>query len=220
MNVKSTQSIMVVLGEAVSANQLAVAVSYEDDNATTIAATAFDSYTVFTNNTTPVAAISSPSVGTVRRPKNIGINNCDTVSHTVEVYELDGVTVVPLVKLILLPNSTLEWKPSHSWTVLPSGTGYSYQGKTSTSSTPYAVVSNDVIIYVDSSGGNKVVNLPAASGGGRLLTIKSIGSGGYTVTVTPNGADTIDGAVSFAMYDSECITIQDEASGAWYSCAF
>ncbi|NQU58993.1 MAG: hypothetical protein HQ513_17315 [Rhodospirillales bacterium] len=69
---------------------------------------------------------------------------------------------------------------------------------------PYTVASltADTLITVTTSGGNVVINLPAASGesDSRLLGINKNGATN-TITINPNGADTIGGAASFVQYD-------------------
>ena len=57
------------------------------------------------------------------------------------------------------------------------------------------------------------VNLLAATGSRRELKISSINDG--VVTVTPNGADTINGEVSQAIYNGSCMVIEDYAVNKW-----
>jgi len=81
-----------------------------------------------------------------------------------------------------------------------SGSTISVNGVTSTTSTPYAPAATDFIILVNSTGGAKVVNLPApASNLGRILHIKKFDTSGNTVTVNPNASETIDGASSYIL---------------------
>ncbi len=85
----------------------------------------------------------------------------------------------------------------------------------STSTTPYTILSTDFLICVDTSAGNKTINLPKATGGGRMLKIANVASSGNNAVVTPNGADTINGGGSSSVADSNCLTIIDYASGKW-----
>ena len=58
--------------------------------------------------------------------------------------------------------------------------------------------------------------LPAATGSGQEYVIKKVDSGTGTVAVTPNGTDTIDGAVSFTLSAQyKYVRLIDGASGAW-----
>jgi hypothetical protein len=70
--------------------------------------------------------------------------------------------------------------------------GY-HQQKTVVNTTPYNVTIDDTILVVDSTGGNRVINLPSiASYPGKMLYIhKTVRAN--TLIVTPNGGDTIDG---------------------------
>jgi hypothetical protein len=61
------------------------------------------------------------------------------------------------------------------------------------------------------------VQLPAATGTGRILNIKKIDASASTVTLTPDGAETIDGAGSYIITTQWTnITIQDGGAGTWY----
>ena len=66
-----------------------------------------------------------------------------------------------------------------------------------TDSTPYTVLSTDMVITIDAFLGNKVVDLPAvATSQGRVLYIKKNDASANTVTVDASGAETIDGATT------------------------
>ena len=59
--------------------------------------------------------------------------------------------------------------------------------------TPYTVGAADGAIFMDATGGNGIVNLPAATDR-REITVKNSAAAAVlnTVAVTPNGAETID----------------------------
>jgi len=73
---------------------------------------------------------------------------------------------------------------------------------TSTSSTPYVVLTTDEYVAVDSSGGAKTVQLPNGPTTGRTFTIKdktgSAATNNITVT-TVGGSVNLDGATTFVM---------------------
>jgi len=72
--------------------------------------------------------------------------------------------------------------------------------RVSTSATPYNVTANtQVVIYVDASGGNKVVNLPACTGQLHSITVKKIDTTYNTVTVTRTGSDTIESVLGYSL---------------------
>jgi len=65
--------------------------------------------------------------------------------------------------------------------------------RVTTSASPYNITANtEVVIYVDASQNNKVVNLPAATGQLQSITIKKIDTTFNTVTVTSTGSDTVE----------------------------
>lgn len=87
-----------------------------------------------------------------------------------------------------------------SLTTTATSTTISVNGVTSTTTTPYAPASTDFIILVNSTGGAKVVDLPAvASNLGRILHIKKFDTSGNTVTINRNSTDMIDGATSYVL---------------------
>jgi hypothetical protein len=74
-------------------------------------------------------------------------------------------------------------------------------------------------VLVDSTAANRVITLPVATGKYRYHIKKTVAAN--LVTVTPNGADTIQGAatrVLTAQYES--CTIYSDGSGIWYIEAF
>lgn len=84
------------------------------------------------------------------------------------------------------------------------------------SDSPYSIGANDFTVTYDATGGNSVVNLPAATGSGRLLHVKKTDSSVNTVTITRAGSDLIDGAatkVILTQYSS--YYLQDTASAVW-----
>lgn len=82
--------------------------------------------------------------------------------------------------------------------------------------TPYTLLSEDGYIRWNAAGGNVVHNLPATTGNGRLVSIKKVDATANTVTITPNGADTIDGAATYVLNAQyQFVQLIDAAAGAW-----
>jgi len=105
---------------------------------------------------------------------------------------------------------------SAAWNMI-SATGGGVPTVTSTNSTPINLSSSDSgkIYYLDCSGGNIVVNLPAASASCIFWFKKSDSSTGKA-TVNRAGSDTIDGATSFDVtlqYQTVCVV--SDASSKW-----
>lgn len=73
----------------------------------------------------------------------------------------------------------------------------------------------------DGSGGNCTLTLPAISGTfnpGRILVIRKVDSSTNTMTITPDGADTINGAASLQLYSQyETVILQNDGpvGGDW-----
>lgn len=81
---------------------------------------------------------------------------------------------------------------------------------------PYSVTSTDAVVICDATGGAVTLNLPAATATGRVLHLKKIDSSANACTVTPNGADTIDGAAALTLsYQWQSRSITDRASASW-----
>jgi len=82
----------------------------------------------------------------------------------------------------------------------------------------YTSSAADHTILVDASlGGAVTVTLrPAANAQGQILVIKKIDSSGSGVTVDANGAETIDGSLSYTISSQwDTVTIQSDGSN-WY----
>lgn len=62
---------------------------------------------------------------------------------------------------------------------------------------PYTMPSTSTEVHVDTSGGNVIINMPAASSVRKVrYVVKKTTADANTVTVTRAGADTIDGAAT------------------------
>jgi len=98
------------------------------------------------------------------------------------------------------------------------GVAFTY---TSTSTSPYVVLSSDLFVSIDSSGGAKTVQLPNAPRNGQVYIIKdktgSAAANNITVT-TVGGAVTIDGSTTFVMstnYESISVLFNGTSYEIW-----
>lgn len=75
----------------------------------------------------------------------------------------------------------------------------------------------DFTILVDTSGGNRIITLPAASvKQGHIFIIKKIDSSINIVTIKPDGADTIDlAALATLTLQNESKSIQSDGISNW-----
>jgi len=113
----TTKSIEVVLGGAVTANQLPITSHYVD--VTTTANTAAESDTA-TNNTSTVTIVAAPSASTVRQVKRIAVYNADTAAATITVRLNNNSTLRILVKITLAVGDTLMYSDVEGWKVIDS----------------------------------------------------------------------------------------------------
>jgi hypothetical protein len=83
----------------------------------------------------------------------------------------------------------------------------SIEGYTNVSTTPYTEVATDVNILVDSSGGNRTVNLRGAiNSDGRVLNIIKTDAAN-SVTVDAFGSETINGSLTQVLTGRSAITL-------------
>lgn len=82
--------------------------------------------------------------------------------------------------------------------------------------TPYNLLSEDGYVRWNAAGGNCVQNLPVSLGLGRLVSFKKLDASANTVTITPNGADTIDGAANYVLNAQyQKVQLIDAVAGTW-----
>lgn len=130
-----------------------------------------------------VAGISGVNVGSVASVVSISGDHLGVTTITAG----SNITVTPGANTITI-----------AATASPAGT-YTY---TNVSTTPYVVLTTDVYISVDASGGVRTIQLPNAATSGQFFVIKdrtgSAATNNITVT-TVGGAVNIDGATTFVM---------------------
>lgn len=78
------------------------------------------------------------------------------------------------------------------------------------------LTSSNGYVLCNANAGAFVVNLPAASARKRLH-LKKIDASANAITVTPNGADTIQGAATYSLNTQyKSITIYSDGTSTWY----
>ena len=81
------------------------------------------------------------------------------------------------------------------------------QDYTNVSTTPYTEVATDVNILVDSSGGNRTINLRGAiNSDGRVLHIIKTAPAN-TVVIDPFGSETINGNLTLELSSRQSVTL-------------
>lgn len=115
-----------------------------------------------------------------------------------KVTQLTAVTMPPVATDLLYLVQNVATTPTSQKLTFIQSTYRPYTKKTSANS-PYTVLSGDWAIYYDASGGNSIVNLPAAaSNNNRILLVKRLNASNR-VTVKANGAELIDGSNTYIL---------------------
>lgn len=90
--------------------------------------------------------------------------------------------------------------------IVPAGHAITSMSPIISTDVDYDLTPEDGTLKVDTTGGNILVNLPSAAGEfiydnglGRVFIIKRITAGVNTLDITPDGAETIDGAASYSL---------------------
>lgn len=113
----TTKSLEIILGGAITTNQLPVVVSYGDITSTTFTLGEADS---ISNNTSTVTILAAPGASTQRQVKYIGIYNADTVAATVTLRLNNNSTLRTIIKATLSVGDTLHYIDSEGFMVTDS----------------------------------------------------------------------------------------------------
>lgn len=106
----TTKSLEVVLGGAITTNQLPFTTHYVDINSSDLSVSAPAENDGQTNNTTAVAIVAAPASGKIRVVKTISIYNADTVSATVTIRVNNNGTTRIVFKATLATGDTLNYE--------------------------------------------------------------------------------------------------------------
>lgn len=113
----TTKSLELVLGGAITTNQLPFVASYVDITTTTYTPISSDGQS---NNSTPVTIVSSPLASTQRQIKLVTIKNEDTVDAIVTLRYNDNSTIRKIVTITLASGSTLIYTDGEGFRVIDS----------------------------------------------------------------------------------------------------
>jgi hypothetical protein len=188
----TTRSLEVVLGGAITTNQLPIVSSYVDN--TTTAYTPASSNTA-TNNTTAVTAVAAPGASTQRQVKLLTVNNADTASATVTVRYNDNSTTRVLFKAALAVGDNLIYTDGEGFRVVDSsgntkqlyggGLGVPAGGTGNTTLTSNAVLTGNGAGPINSTGVTIDPSTNAIYGYGAKLNAQTGTS--YTLVATDIG---------------------------------
>jgi hypothetical protein len=119
----TTKKLQVVLGGAITTNQLQCVASWRDRTSTTFVAGATEANT---NSGTDVDLVAAPAASTQRLIDFVNIYNRDTVSATVTVkIDISGTEYI-LWKGTLVPDEVLQYIDGTGWVKLPPLTAAGY----------------------------------------------------------------------------------------------
>lgn len=113
----TTDSLQVVLGGAITTNQLRCYVSYRDTTSSTITP---NRAVTNTNGTTPVTLLSAPASLSQKIVDYLSIYNADTATAVVSVYINSSSVTYELIDTILNPGEKLEFQEGHGFRSLTS----------------------------------------------------------------------------------------------------
>lgn len=171
----TTRTLEVLLGGAVTTNQLPVVTNYVDVTTTTYSPA---SDNTVTNDTTPVTIVAAPGASTQRQVKFLSVFNGDTVAATVTIRLNDNGTFRTLCKVALLVGDQLFYTDGDGWRVMDAN-GSSRQSSVSvadgdkgditvSSSGTVWTIDNDAVTYA------KIQNVSATD---KLLGRSTAGAG-------------------------------------------
>lgn len=149
----TTDNIQVVLGGAVTTNQLQCMSSWRDIGATNIEGRTV----VSTNSTTDVNIVAAPAANTRREVEYMSIFNTDTVNATVTVKLDANGTEYILAKSVLMVGEKLEYTIGGGWKSL-CALGCLKVGQSQNAGAPVVNVANTVMINGDVTNNNASAN--------------------------------------------------------------
>lgn len=111
----TTHSLELVLGGAITTNQLPFSVEFTEVTASAFTPGHQDGQS---NGTTEVTILSAPGASTYRVVRHINVYNKDTVAATVTIRFNNNTTLRELVVATLQPGQTLTWSVDGGWQIL------------------------------------------------------------------------------------------------------
>lgn len=115
---------------------------------------------------------------------------------------------------ILIENGTIT-EPWWEWFTLVSVT-YVVRDITRVTTTPYSIIRNDYVIFLNTDATIITANLPAGIQGTEYKIVNT-GTSGNDVTLVPNGTENLFGTNgSTAITDGNNLTINFDETDGWY----
>jgi len=189
---------------------------------------------IVADTSTSVINITLPSITTVTEGTLFGVvdtgNNARTnaITITPDASDYIGNLGVGVNKVISHSGAKIQYRASpgqNTWVevsttepqspvIVPGGLVLT---PTAVSATPYSVLSTDCLLEVDTSASSIVINLPAANTwlDGQVLVVvdKSRNAATNLIGLSPNGADTVNGATNSG--PTYALEITTDAGAVW-----
>jgi len=148
----TTRSLEVILGGAITTNQLPVLTSWADSSSGGYVG---GTTPINTNSGVAVTVTAAPtSAGTVREVDFVNIYNADTVSAVVTVRTNDNGTLYILCKMTLSVGDTLRYTHAGGWTVINT----SGQIKSGNGISSIGASTDNALVRWDGTGGTAIQN--------------------------------------------------------------
>jgi len=212
----TTRSLEILLGAAVSANQLKVTSDWVD---MTTSATTGGTTPSTTNNTSVVTIVAAPASSTQRKVYAVNILNLDTASATVTVQLNDNSTIYKKVVITIHPNATLQYTDTDGWKIVASSPAFGYASVNAQTGTSYTFAITDAGAFVTLSNASAITatvppNSSVAFPIGTVIGLAQIGAG--QVTVAQGSGVTINKAASLtARVQYSALTLTKYLTDTW-----
>jgi hypothetical protein len=118
MLLSSTQTLELVLAQAITTSQLTYITNYVDEILSSIELGALGTKDGTSNDTTAVTITSSPTSGSVRKISGISIYNGDTVAAVITLRINDASVLKTLINILLIDGETLLYSDLRGFIIL------------------------------------------------------------------------------------------------------
>lgn len=148
----TTQKLQMLLGGAVTTNQLPCIVCFSDKTAITYSG---DSQRTNSNDATPVDICAAPAASVVRDIDYISVRNRDTAAAIVTILFDDNGTDYEIVKVTLEIGDVLYYTHSNGWQVIGTDGGIKTSGVSGSSGDvfgPGSSVTDNIVLFGDTTG--------------------------------------------------------------------